>query len=321
MRGQWISLPGRPSSVLPLVVKWAGGLMVNLPENPVSSVEHKEEWSDIFRFIWVGLWQSKTRAAALQALWRSIRFFGKIFGGSLLFGLCLGILIAVGQSVSIGFYPAWKLYKTYWILSPLVGPALFALVVSPGAIIGALWYLLRRWIGDRTAEWTGAIFVILLLGGGAIALGYFGAREDNPMLNSQPANMDALSKSVGEQSRVLSKMSESGRALLDQLSATEVELESAKKQLTTTLANFDVQRQAAGQVTEELKQIDSRQKQIALQAEQLQRILEGQQPITRHDLQRANLQGQGSGFVIGFVASFLASMAYSAIGKKKSVRA
>jgi ABC-type transporter Mla subunit MlaD len=130
--------------------------------------------------------------------------------------------------------------------------------------------------------------------------------------------LETLLKSVGDQSRVLGALSKSGENLLSQLNATEVELEAAKKQLAVTLANFEAQRKAAGQVSEELGRIDARQREIALETEELGRILDGQQPITRHDLQRANVQGWIFGSVVGFLTSFLASIAYNALRKRGS---
>jgi len=117
-----------------------------------------------------------------------------------------------------------------------------------------------------------------------------------------------------------SGLSESGTKLLNQLNATETELETAKKQLAVTLGTFDAQRQAAQQVAEALKQLDDRERQIALQTAELERILGGQQPITRNDLQRANTQGVLYGLLLGFVTSFLASAAYGALRKRRVLK-
>jgi hypothetical protein len=55
-----------------------------------------------------------------------------------------------------------------------------------------------------------------------------------------------------------------------------------------------------------------------LQTEELDRILDGQQPITRHDLQRrATLQGWIFGLIAGFVTSLLGSIAYNALKKRE----
>ena len=265
--------------------------MDTLPEDSAPPVEQEKKWPTIFRDIWMDLRHSETRGNALLRLWVIFRAFAfnRLSAAIVLGGIGLMVLVAVGQSLSIGFYSAWKVYKYYWIFAPLVGPAFVAAAGLPILIIKAISSLVSRRFGSRSAEWVIAVVMTVLFGAAFIVGGFLGAREDNPMLNSQPANMEALSKSLGEQNSVLGKMSESGNVLLDQLNSTESELENAKKQLTKTLTNFDVQRQAAGQVAEELKRIDARQKQIVLQTEELERILEGQQPITRRDLQRANL--------------------------------
>lgn len=156
-----------------------------------------------------------------------------------------------------------------------------------------------------------------MIGAGILAGTYEGTRQDNPDLANSPPSVVALSRSVGDQGRVLNELSRTGKTLLGQLTATESELESAKKQLSATLANFDEQRGAAEQVTEALKRIDARQKQLALQTEELERILEGQQPITRQDLRRSTLQGLISGLAIGFVTSLLASATYNAFVKAR----
>lgn len=286
--------------------------MAEQSEHTLNDEGKKDALSRMFR----ALFPPETRSAAFKMLWKVFRKYVIL---TELGGIGIAALFAVGQIWSIGFHAAWKVYKYWWILSPLVAPALLSVTILPSIILEAFGKLIDRTLGPQHAVRTKGLLIVVGAGTILIWVGYVAAREDNPMLNSQPANMEALSKSIGEQKHVLGEMSESGKVLLDQLNATEIELENAKKQLTATLTNFDVQRQAAGQVTEELKRIDARQKQIALQTEELQRILEGQQPITRHDLQRANLQGLGFGLVIGFIGSFLASMAYSAIGKKRPV--
>jgi hypothetical protein len=231
---------------------------------------------------------------------------------SLACGGGLGVLLALGQSYAIGLSAAWKIYGRWWILSPLFGPLLLGLFLLLISIVELVESLHRRWMSFMFGS-------LIVIGLAAVLMfaGYQGAREDNPLLSSQPADLEAISESVGEQSRILGGLSATGVKLLNQLKATESELETAKKQLTVTLANFDAQRHAAQQVTEELSQLGDRQKQIALQTEELERILGGQQPITRHDLQRANVQGLVSGVLIGFVTSLLASMAYNALRKRK----
>jgi len=264
----------------------------------------------------------------LREVWRSgglrktTKFLFLVLGevifrkSSLLILLCgagVGLLLALGQSFAIGFYPAWKIYGLWWVVSPLYGPLAVVLVVVMSSVAEYI-----QSLASKIADVVFGVFFIIVIGSMILFVGYEGTREDNPLLSSHPANLEALSKSVGEQGRVLGELSESGVRLISQLNATEIELETAKKQLAVTLGNFDAQRKAAGQVTEEVKQIDVRQKQIALQTEELERILGGQQPITRHDLQRASMQGVISGLIFGFVTSFLATIAYSALRKRKS---
>ena len=84
-----------------------------------------------------------------------------------------------------------------------------------------------------------------------------------------------------------------------------------------------MQKQAAGQVTDELKRIDAWQKQLALQTEELKRILGGHAPITLEDLQRASnmglIEGLFVGLFSGFLTSLVASFVYGAL-KRKSVQ-
>lgn len=237
--------------------------------------------------------------------------FSKAFILSLLCGIGMGFILALGQSYAIGFYPAWKIYGRWWVVSPSFGPSLFILMILMALLVE---YSERT----RTTRFILGSFFSLAVGASLLVAAYKGTREENPLLSSQPASLEALSKSAREQSRVLGDLSESGQGLLSQLNSTEIELETAKKQLALTLGNFDAQRKAAGQVTEELGRIDARQKQIALQTGELERILEGQQPITRQDLQRTNMQGMIFGFIEGFFASILATMALRALRKRKS---
>ena len=256
-------------------------------------------------------WEAGPRA--FLAIWGRV-IFSSLFGYALLFGAGVGLTMAIGEIFAIGWHSAWKTYRIEWILSPLFGPLILFTFISSVLAFDFVTGRIKRQKWIIIVGTPVALAVVLVFGG------YLTAREDNPMLGSQTANLDALTKTAGDQSHVLGEMSESGQKLLSQLNATQGDLDSAKKQLSATLSNFDMQRQAAGQVTEELKRLDARQKQIALQAEELERILEGEQPLTRRDMQRANLQGLISGFLIGFLTSFLASMAHHRlIGKAKSI--
>jgi hypothetical protein len=159
---------------------------------------------------------------------------------SLACGGGLGLLLALGQSYAIGLSVAWKIYGRWWIVSPLFGPLLLGLFLLLISIIDLVESLHQRWMSFIF----GSLFV-MGLGIVFVFAGYQGAREENPLLSSQPADLEAISKSVGEQSRILGGLSASGVKLLNQLKATESELETAKNQLTVTLANFDAQRLAA----------------------------------------------------------------------------
>jgi hypothetical protein len=166
----------------------------------------------------------------------------KFFWGILFGGIVVTAIVAAGQSWSIGFYPAWKIYKYWWIAAPVYGPAVgFVLGLEVGLIHGIEW-LFRRFGKAKYAKISMGAFLALGIAVGILFGGYYTARQDNPMLTSQSANLDALNKAVGDQNRVLGNLSDSAKTLLGQLNATETELENAKKQLSTTLANFDSQR-------------------------------------------------------------------------------
>jgi hypothetical protein len=241
----------------------------------------------------------------------------KFFWVIVLVGMGLTAIVALGQCWSIGYHAAWKIYKYWWLASPLFGPAFLAATLVPVGLLTGVEWLIGRLGKPQYAKVGVGIILVSSIAIGLFWGSYYGTLQDNPMLSSQPANSDALNKAVGDQNRVLSNLSESGKTLLGRLNATETELENAKKQLSATLLNFEAQRQAAGRVSEELKGLDARQTQIALQTEALERILDGQRPLTRQDLQRANWNGQIWGFFIGFAASLLASIAFSAFKKRK----
>jgi hypothetical protein len=226
---------------------------------------------------------------------------------SLLCGAGVGLAAALGSIYAIGWHNAWKVYRFWFILSPLLGPLAIA--------FAAIFDHLQTFSTKITNAICGFLAVLVLAV--FMAGGYEGARSDYPLLISQNTSLEELSKAVAEQTRNLGGLSESGTKLVNQLNSTETQLETAKKQLAVTLGAFDAQRRAAQQVTDALKQLDDRQKQIALQTEELERILGGQQPITRHDLQRANNQGLVYGLVFGFVTSLFASVAYNALKKRK----
>lgn len=239
-------------------------------------------------------------------------FMGRLFAVAALFGIGFVALAAAGGIYGIGWRAWWTNYKLLVFFSPLFGPGLLLCLF----LVGCVGDVLRQLKSTALSLALSLAFFALVL----IFVGYKGAREEHPSFASQPADVRALSKSLGEQNQVLGQLSDTGNALIEQLSTTQQQLDDAKKRLTATLSNLDKQREAAEQVGKELQRLDQRQQAISEKTRELERILEGQKPITRQDLQHSGniglLYGTVLGFIAGFMSSFVATYVWSLLRKR-----
>jgi hypothetical protein len=242
-----------------------------------------------------------------------------------------GILLAAGQIYALGFRAAWRFYRLWWASAPFVGPlAVIAFLMVPLAVhgIGKVAAVVGRHVlGERLSKSIGnhaPIIVVSAIMFGLIPAfivwaGYSSALESNPILASKSNDIQGLSKSVSDQTKTLADLSLRGNSLLAQLTQTQRDLEKAKGQLASTLSSFDVQRQAAEQASADLAGLQARRDQIDLRIGELERILDGRNPITREDLRRSSNLGLLFGAIIGFATSLAATFAFRYLaGKRKS---
>jgi hypothetical protein len=250
----------------------------------------------------IALANPKTRGKAAKTL---LCYFGL----ASVAGLLLSAFFAIGCAYSIGFSATWKLYRTTALLSPLIGPffLLFAIVLA----------VLLEFSAKRLGRqiWVSIVVGFVLLA--VSAAGYVGSRNEYPYLATQSANAAALSRSADDQNQVLGQVSQSGTALLNQLSSTEQQLAEAKKQLGATLSTFEQQRQSVSNVAVQLKRLDERQQAIALRTQELERILDGHRPITLADLEYSSRTSLFWGFFLGLIASLVASFLFTVVRGKR----
>lgn len=227
-------------------------------------------------------------------------------------GLVFGCLMAVGQSLALGFRPAWEIYGSWWLASPLIGAIVpIAIFFASLVIYSGTWYI-ERVIGARTNDSTRQFLGILLLAcflfagavGMPILVGYQEALRNNPILSeSNLPTLDAVDKAVSKQSQVLEAFASSGRQLLDRL-------DGVRSDLSKTLLAADSQLRASEQTSSQISDLLKQQRQIELRTAELQRILGGAAPITKQDLETSSLSGLVMGTILGFVASLGASIVY-----------
>lgn len=214
-------------------------------------------------------------------------------------GVLLCAIVSAGSAYAIGIHAWWANYRVLVVLSPLAGIAgglfMFAMFVGFEAV--------DRFAGEKILA---AAMIVLFVALFAIG-GYFGTREENKYIVSQPADMQALTTSATDQKRALGQMSDSGKALVQQLTTTQGQLEDAKQQLTLALGQFHQQKRNTEQIQTQLKDLDLRRQAIETKTAELERILEGRKPITRADLQRSTFTGLIYGAILGFFGSLAAS--------------
>jgi len=223
------------------------------------------------------------------------------------------LLLAVGQIYAVGFRAAWRFYRLWWAGAPFVGPLVvvgfFSLPLTIYGISKVAGIIGRRILGERLSKRVGenasvivvSIIIFGLIPAFIVFAGYSNAIESNPILASKSDDIQGLSKSVSEQSKTLADLSNRGNSLLAQLAQTESDLGRAKSQLASTLSSFEAQRRAAEQASADLAGLQARRDQIDLRIGELERILEGRNPITREDLRRSSNLSLLFGAIVGFL--------------------
>jgi len=255
----------------------------------------------------------RTKAMALILIWPSL-------GASL--GVGGAILYIIGQWIAIGFWPAFELYWQWWALAPVIG----ALIVSGMAAVGGLFsllgdtvsFVLQRFLNqkqiDKVFGWVVGLMMLGFLCFLFIGQGYTSAKKANNILTSKEAgNLDKLVQTTAENLTAVSELSRNAQGVLTEIDKFQQEFSETKQRLTATLTALQTQKKKnrAIALDEQLKQLQSQGVQVELKRQELLRVLEGQEPISREDLDNASTSGMVYGIIWGFLSSLAASAAYS----------
>lgn len=280
--------------------------------------EISEDFLKFFRSIWTG--NGRRQTLVLSA---------KVLLIASLVTTAFGVLFATGQSYAIGIYPAWRTYHLWWVLSPLAGPA----TIVAFFIIGFIFYvggyksmtLFEGLLSERGKKIFDKVFFrfMIVVGLGLLIsmpvfIGYDVTQKSNKLLSdTNSEDVIAITQSVAEQNKTLDDLSASATHLLSQLDTTERLLQGARTQLAETLSTLTTQINAADVASRNAEVLLDRQRQIELRITELERILDGQAPITKKDLEDSGRTGLLIGALLGFLGSIAASFVVNMVSKMR----
>jgi len=255
----------------------------------------------------------RIKAMALVLVWPAV--------GALL-GVGGAILYIIGQWIAIGFWPAVELYWKWWALSPIIGAVVVSCIAGASGLLSLVRdtvdFVLQRFLNekqiDKVFSWAVGLMVLGFLCFQLIVQGYTTAKKTNRILTSPDAkNLDKLVQTTAENLVAVSDPSSNAQGLLTEIDKFQQEFGETKQRLTATLTALQAQKNRAISIDEQLKQLQSQGVQVELKRQELVRVLEGHEPISREDLDKANTSGMVYGIVWGFLSSLAASAVYSKI--------
>ncbi len=265
---------------------------------------------------------------------RSIFLAVKVLSIAAGVGLTVGLLVALGQGIAIGYVSAWDLYYLWWLYSPLIAiGGVVGLFVGSLLIFGGGDYLFTK-VGSIFSDSGKALFekitMFIMISGifGTLIvlplyLGYQHASDENKLLSGRKNDLENLAlieKKVITQKDSLSLLSKNAKQLVRELDSTEEIIKSTKDGLVKTLTDIADQIQSVDSAINETGKLISRQRQIQLRSRELERILDGRAPITKEDMKRSSNFSLLIGTLFGFFASLAASYVFNKIVKSKKNR-
>jgi len=165
---------------------------------------------------------------------------------------------------------------------------------------------------ERVLSVVGYLVLTLMVGGVIVGLYRSGTEVGIGLEASRrhvsEAGAEGLAQEVGNQSERLRALAEESAKLLESLDRTERMVGAARQDLEAVVMSARGQLAAVDSANSSIGELAARERELANQANALQRLLGGRAPITKDDLERSSRQGQWTGFVAGIVASVLAAM-------------
>lgn len=288
------------------------------PAHSVSDEEFKQLADDILAFL-RGLFVGPNR--------RKLRIIVvKVLAVAALVGTAIGAFVAIGQGLAIGFHPAFHRYSGWWLLAPLLAAALpvvlFAVAVFGIALPHRVGECVAGCFSDQTKARFKKIgekfvpllpFAVLLAGfaGMPVMVAYQHAKESNEILTAADAkDVAEVRKAIGRQREALNTASKASQQLLADLDKTVSEITETRQELAGTVLNLNTQLEAVTAANIDVEKLGDRQEQIRLRVQEFERLLDGQAPITKADLDSSGNQGLIIGAILGFLGSIAATFAY-----------
>ena len=251
--------------------------------------------------------------------------FGSAIAAPIVFLLFVGPLVLFDTAGLIwvqGFRTAWALNGHDWInavartfAALAVGGLMLGGIVRASLTVAAFarrhpalpWRKLNK--GGQVLVWVG--------GGVLMAWGIFAAGAHDGTDQLRRSSGVNASQTLQDQKKTITDASANAQSLIGALDRTEAEIRAAKTRVTETLDTLQQEQKTIGQYGATLEQTSQRQAVLDLQLAQLQKALGGREPITRSDLDRAQMTGWIQGVVTGLPTSLLASYIWQRASRRR----
>lgn len=288
------------------------------PEEVDAFTKHLLEYLRSFRD------PAKRRGAIRQALIAGVT--------AAIVGLVGGALVGIGQSRALGLANAWKLYGHWWVAVPLLGvgalAAFFLLLVVFYALPNPFAGRTTPVLTDRGRSVLEAAFGLLVVAATVglvlfvvVGTAYDKAKSRYPLLagNGSDDVLELLHANA-DQSEALQHLQTVSKGLLAQLDQASSQLSQSRASVQANLDTIAAQTSQAESAAQTLRELATRQGEIELQARQLSTVLQGNEPITRSDLDRSGRQGLWIGGALGFATSIAASAVLGLVSRALRAR-
>lgn len=251
-----------------------------------------------------------------------------VFSAFVLGSAGLGVFMLLGHVLALGVWAGLRSAAPYWLHIVSAG-ALFGAVV--GLAAGGMYFVpsaytvaANRLLSQRWRVAVGKVSFALLIGAllallpvAGVVSGYQKARQDHDALFRPQTAFAGATNGVARQVESLKRLSTASSALLQELDATSQDVARAKVQLSGVLSAYEAQRSAVERAQQTVTELQAGRVEVEKRLSDLRTILEGQAPITRADLERANTNGLMLGALFGFFTSLAATVLYDRLVRRR----
>jgi len=241
--------------------------------------------------------------------WLQLTAFGAIGG------LGYGALSLIGSSAAVGIVLAWKLSHNGVTILTNAGYGALLVNAIPAAFIIFLFlmevcrYFTAKFFNEKTGERvTNVLFItfLFMIMFPMVPFSSFKAAKDiqRTAFTQNAHELSEVSDALASHKRTLGEYKNEIRSTLAAVDHTSNQISEMKKNLEHTLSQFEEQSAFVDAATKRIQDGMAQQAVVEQRISELEKILDGREPLTRQDVANSKWEG----FYIGFLSSLFASL-------------